>query len=57
MLIVSINKSFFIQFGKTALFYATFPSKCEDDEVKDVLRYLVIEKNIAINSVDQVAFL
>ena len=30
---------------------------CEDDEVKDVLRYLVIEKGIDINSVDEVAFL
>ena len=29
---------------------------CEDD-VKDVLRYLVIEKGIDINSVDKVAFL
>ncbi|XP_065838981.1 death-associated protein kinase 1-like isoform X2 [Oscarella lobularis] len=38
--------------GKTALFYATWPSKCED-EVKDVLRYLVIEKGIDINSVDK----
>ncbi|XP_065843828.1 putative ankyrin repeat protein RF_0381 [Oscarella lobularis] len=38
--------------GKTALFYATAPtpSECEDD-VKDVLRYLVIEKGIHINSV------
>ncbi|XP_065834881.1 death-associated protein kinase 1-like [Oscarella lobularis] len=35
--------------GKTALFHA----KCEDDEVKDVLRYLVIEKGIDINSVDK----
>ena len=48
---------FFIQEGKTALFYAIEPSKCEDDEVKDVLRYLVIEKGIDINSVDEVAFL
>ena len=48
---------FFIQKGKTALFYATWPSECEDDEVKDVLRYLVIENNIDINSVDEVAFL
>ena len=47
---------FFIQNGKTALFYATNPSKCKDD-VKDVLRYLVIEKGIDINSVDKVAFL
>ena len=48
---------FFIQRGRTALFYAIEPSKCEDDEVKDVLRYLVIEKGIDINSVDTVAFL
>ena len=47
---------FFIQDGKTALFHATWPSKCED-EVKDVLRYLAIEKGIDINSVDEVAFL
>ena len=55
----SINKSpvFFIQDGQTALFYAILPSKCEDDEVKDVLRYLVIEKGIDINSVDEVTFL
>ncbi|XP_065839213.1 death-associated protein kinase 1-like isoform X2 [Oscarella lobularis] len=39
--------------GKTALFHATNPSKCEDDEVKDVLRYLVIVKGIDINSVDK----
>ena len=40
------------------MFYATYnSSKCEDDEVKDVLRYLVIEKGIDINSVDEVAFL
>ena len=48
---------FFIQKVKTALFYATQLSECEDDEVKDVLRYLVIEKGIDINSVDEVAFL
>ena len=50
---------FFIQEGKTALFYATNDcySECEDDEVKDVLRYLVIEKDIDINSVDEVTFL
>ena len=48
---------FFIQYGKTALFYATFAYGCEDDEVKDVLRHLVIEKDIDINSVDEVAFL
>ena len=48
---------FFIQRGKTALFYAILPSKCEDDEVKDVLRYLVIEKGIDINSFDEVAYL
>ena len=48
---------FFIQEGKTTLFYATSAYKCEDDEVKDVLRYLVIEKGIDINSVDKVAFL
>ena len=47
----------FIQYGQTALFYAIKPSKCKDDEVKDVLRYLVIEKGIDINSVDKVAFL
>ena len=48
---------FFIQKGKTALFYAIIDySKCKDD-VKDVLRYLVIEKGIDINSVDKVAFL
>ncbi|XP_065839111.1 delta-latroinsectotoxin-Lt1a-like [Oscarella lobularis] len=35
--------------GKTALFYAIKPS----DDVKDVLRYLVIEKGIDINSVDK----
>ena len=40
----------------TALFHATWPSECEDDEVKDVLRYLV-EKGIDINSVDEVVFL
>ncbi|XP_065838567.1 death-associated protein kinase 1-like [Oscarella lobularis] len=39
--------------GRTALFHATIPSECEDDEVKDVLRYLVIEKGIDINSVDK----
>ncbi|XP_065839117.1 death-associated protein kinase 1-like isoform X3 [Oscarella lobularis] len=38
--------------GMTALFHATWPSECEDDEVKDVLRYLV-EKGIDINSVDE----
>ena len=33
---------FFIQEGKTALFHAIdHYSECEDDEVKDVLRYLV----------------
>ena len=48
---------FFIQDGKTALFYATDHSECEDDEVKDVLQYLVNEKGIDINSVDEVAFL
>ena len=48
---------FYIQNGQTALFYATQPSECEDDEVKDVLRYLVIAKNIDINSVDKVGFL
>ena len=49
---------FFIQEGKTALFHATYnSSKCEDDEVKDVFRYLVFEKGIDINSVDKVAFL
>ena len=56
----SIDKflSFFIQKGQTALFHATDPSKCEDDEdLKDVLRYLVIEKGIDINSVNEVAFL
>ena len=54
----SIDKSSsFIQYRKTALFYATNPSECEDDEVKDVLRYLVIEKGIDINSVNKVAFL
>ncbi|XP_065838862.1 death-associated protein kinase 1-like isoform X2 [Oscarella lobularis] len=39
--------------GQTALFYATTSYECEDDEVKDVLRYLVIEKGIDINSVDE----
>ncbi|XP_065839207.1 death-associated protein kinase dapk-1-like isoform X2 [Oscarella lobularis] len=40
--------------GQTALFHATDPSKCEDDEdLKDVLRYLVIEKGIDINSVNE----
>ncbi|XP_065838716.1 death-associated protein kinase 1-like isoform X1 [Oscarella lobularis] len=34
--------------GRTALFYATRPLKCEDD-AKDVLRYLVLEKGIDIN--------
>ena len=56
----SINKSlsFFIQFGKTALFHAIEShSKCEDGEAKDVLQYLVIEKDFNINSVDEVAFL
>ena len=48
---------FFIQKGRTALFYAIKPSECEKDEVKDLLRYLVIEKGIDINSVDEVAFL
>ena len=48
---------FFIQDGRTALFHATWASKCKDDDVKDVLRYLVIEKGIDINSVDEVAFL
>ena len=48
---------FFIQKGRTALFYAIKPSECEDDEVKDLRRYLVIEKCIDINSVDEVAFL
>ena len=38
------------------MFYATTRSECKDD-VKDVLRYLVIEKRIDINSVDEVAFL
>ena len=41
----------------TALFHATRPSECEDDEVKDVLQYLVNEKGIDINSVDEVAYL
>ena len=48
---------FFIQDGKTALFYAAQFPVCEDDEVKDVLRYLVIEKGSDINSVDDVAIL
>ena len=49
---------FFIQEGKTALFYATYNySECEDDEMKDVFQYLVIKKGIDINSVDKVAFL
>ncbi|XP_065839231.1 death-associated protein kinase 1-like isoform X3 [Oscarella lobularis] len=39
--------------GRTALFHATWASKCKDDDVKDVLRYLVIEKGIDINSVDE----
>ncbi|XP_065838541.1 death-associated protein kinase 1-like isoform X3 [Oscarella lobularis] len=39
-------------YGKTALFHATSPSECEDD-VKGVLRYLVIEKGININSIDK----
>ena len=40
------------------MFYATDGySLCDDDEVKDVLRYLVIEKGIDINSVDEVVFL
>ncbi|XP_065838506.1 death-associated protein kinase 1-like [Oscarella lobularis] len=39
--------------GKTALFYSTWTSECNDDEVKDVLRYLVIEKGIDINSVEK----
>ena len=47
---------FFIQDGKTALFHATDHSENEDD-VKNVLRYLAIEKGIDINSVDEVAFL
>ena len=48
---------FLIQEGQTALFYATDPSKCEDDEVKDVLQYIVSEIGIDINSADMVAFL
>ena len=48
---------FFIQEGKTVLFHAIEPPNCEDDDMKDVLRYLVIEKGIDINSVDEVAFL
>ena len=45
----------FFQVGRTALFYATSSSNCEDD-VKDVLHYLVIEKGIDINSFDKVTF-
>ena len=48
---------FFIQDGRTALFYSTYTYGYKDDEVKDVLRYLAIEKGIDINSVDEVAFL
>ena len=48
---------FFIQEGKTALFYAILHSMCEDNEVKDVFRYLVFEKDIDINAVDKVVFL
>ena len=53
---ISNITTFFIQKGKTALFRAAKPSKCEDD-VTDVLQYLVIEKGIDINSADEVAFL
>ena len=52
----STNRRFLIQIGQTALFYATTSYECEDDEVKDVLRYLVIEKGIDINSVDEVLY-
>ncbi|XP_065839077.1 death-associated protein kinase 1-like [Oscarella lobularis] len=38
--------------GRTALFPTTWHSACED-HVKDVLRYLVIEKGVDINSVDK----
>ena len=54
--LVNKSPSKFIQRGKTALFYATFSSKCDDDKLKD-LRYLVIEKGIDINAVDEVAVL
>ena len=47
----------FIQEGKTALFHATSGFLKCDDEVKDVLRYLVIEKRFDINSVDEVSLL
>ncbi|XP_065845904.1 fibronectin type 3 and ankyrin repeat domains 1 protein-like [Oscarella lobularis] len=39
--------------GKTVFFHAIEPPNCEDDDMKDVLRYLVIEKGIDINSVDE----
>ncbi|XP_065839735.1 serine/threonine-protein phosphatase 6 regulatory ankyrin repeat subunit B-like [Oscarella lobularis] len=37
--------------GRTALFYAIFDSKCGD--VEEVLQYLVDEKNLDINAVDE----
>ena len=46
---------FFIQDGKTALFFSTADSNYEDD-VRDVLRYLIVEKGIDANSIDKVAF-
>ena len=48
-----VDVSFF-QKGRTALFYAIFDSKCGD--VEEVLQYLVDEKNLDINAVDEVAF-
>ena len=46
------NESF-IQVQQTALFYATRDSESEDD-VLDVLQYLVDEKGINVNLVDEV---
>ena len=47
------NQRLFIQHGKTALFYATKNSKHTND-VKEVLRYLVVEKDIDISAVEKV---
>ena len=41
----------FIQAGKTAFSHATDSYSKVSDDVKDVLRYLVIEKGLDINSV------
>ena len=47
------NKESFIQVQQTALFYATKDSESEDD-VLDVLQYLVDEKGINVNLADEV---